>query len=203
MPPLCSSCCRATTPTRSTSFHQLGATHFLVSPFTEPQLLHALQFALRHAERVGGGAAAGRRGDSEATAPRGAGSRARARVELSPALARKAGLGEEDGRRISLMELFRKLDAEGRRAARGAIGRVMATGEATAFAHADVEAGARIAHHVRVQPEGEIVGRAETIVPDERRRPASRDPLTGLADGRAARAWLDGPARPQAERAGA
>src|SRR5688572_6509237 len=32
-----------------------GATHFLVSPFAEPQLLHAFQFALRHAERAGGG----------------------------------------------------------------------------------------------------------------------------------------------------
>src|SRR5690349_17827335 len=35
------------------SFHQHGATHFLVSPFTGAQLLHALQFAHRHAERVG------------------------------------------------------------------------------------------------------------------------------------------------------
>jgi len=36
------------------SFHQHGATHFLVSPFTEAQFLHALQFARRHAERTGG-----------------------------------------------------------------------------------------------------------------------------------------------------
>ena len=47
---------------RSTRFHQHGATHFLVSPFTEPQFLHALQFAQRHAERVGGGAAPRRAG---------------------------------------------------------------------------------------------------------------------------------------------
>ncbi len=171
------------------SFHQLGATHFLVSPFTEPQLLHALQFALRHAERVGGGPR--RAGEESAASWRWQpGSRT---VELSPALARKAGLGESEGRRISLMDLFRKLDAEGRRAARGAIGRAMATGEATAFAHADAEAaGTRIAHHVRVRPEGEIVGRAETIVPADGRPSASRDPLTGLSDGRAARAWIGG-----------
>src|SRR5690606_3320002 len=50
--------------------------------------------------------------------------------------------------------------------------------------------GARIAHHVRIRPEGEIVGRAEVIPSDERRAVASRDPLTGIGDARAARAWL-------------
>jgi AmiR/NasT family two-component response regulator len=34
--------------------HALGATHFLVSPFSEAQLRHALRFAARHAERIGG-----------------------------------------------------------------------------------------------------------------------------------------------------
>ena len=174
------------------AMHQLGATHFLVSPFTEAQLLHAFQFARRHAERVGGGFRTGRRGGDEAG--EGAswrwqpGSRT---VELSPALARKAGLGDSDGRRISLMELFRKLDPEGRRAARGAIERVVATGEATAFAHRDSDSsGSRIAHHVRVQPEGDIIGRAETIPAREARLWATRDPLTGLRDGGAARAWI-------------
>jgi diguanylate cyclase (GGDEF)-like protein len=165
-----------------------GATHFLVSPFAEAQLLHALQFALRHAERAGrivSRRAAEGRGDAESWRWQ-PGSRT---VELSPALARKAGLGDEDGRRIGLIELFRKLDPDGRRAARGAILRVMATGEATAFAHADADsAGARIAHHVRLQPEGEIVGRAETI--GSLVESAGRDPLTGLGDGRAVRAWL-------------
>ena len=170
-------------------FHLLGATHFLVSPFTEPQLLHALQFALRHAERVGGGGsrrAGDGRGEGESWHWQ-PGSRV---VELSPALARKAGL-EGEGRRIGLIDLFRKLDPEGRRAARGAIVRVMATGEATAFAHADFDDdGARIAHHVRIQAEGGIVGRTEAISVVEARAGASRDPLTGLGDGRAARAWL-------------
>jgi diguanylate cyclase (GGDEF)-like protein len=177
------------------TLHELGATHFLVSPFPDAQLLHALQFALRHAERTGG--VFSRRAGEEPgdRAAEGAfwrwqpGSRS---VELSPALARKAGLGEADGRRIGLLELFRKLDPEGRRAARGAIERVMATGEATAFAHADADAaGGRIAHHVRLQPEGEIIGRAETIFPADRRRAGSRDPLTGIADARAARAWIE------------
>jgi diguanylate cyclase (GGDEF)-like protein len=167
--------------------HLYGATHFLVSPFTEAQLLHALQFAHRHAERVGGGGsrrAADEAGDTASWRwQAGSGT-----VELSPALARQAGLGEDDGRRISLMELFRKLDPDGRRAARSAIDRLLATGEATAFAHGGRAGSERIAHHVSVR-DGDVVGRAETIQPGARAS-AGRDPLTGLRDGRAARAWL-------------
>ncbi|HEV7660497.1 MAG TPA: GGDEF domain-containing phosphodiesterase [Allosphingosinicella sp.] len=169
------------------AFHQYGATHFLVSPFTEPQLLHALLFARRHADRAGGGGSRRPGEQSEADSWRWQpGSRT---VELSPALARQAGLGEDEGRRISLMELFRKLDPDGRRAARSAIDRLMATGEATAFAHRGEAGGGRIAHHMRVEGEGGIVGRSETIS-GLGRLPAGRDPLTGLRDGRAARAWL-------------
>ncbi len=165
----------------------LGATHFLMSPFSARQLDQALRYALRHAERVGGPLPR-RRGEEEPSWRWRPGART---VELSPALARKAGLGIEDGREISLLELLRKLDPEGRRAARAAIRRLIETGEATAFAHGDVEApGARIAHHVRIRAEGEIVGRAEVIPSDERRAVASRDPLTGIGDARAARAWL-------------
>jgi diguanylate cyclase (GGDEF)-like protein len=169
------------------AFHQYGATHFLVSPFTEPQLLHALLFARRHADRAGGGGSRrlGEQGEADSWRWQ-PGSRT---VELSPALARQAGLGEDDGRRISLMELFRKLDPDGRRAARSAIDRLMATGEATAFAHRGEAGGGRIAHHMRVEGEGGIVGRSETIS-GLGRLPAGRDPLTGLRDGRAARAWL-------------
>ena len=172
------------------AFHQHGATHFLVSPFSEPQLLHALLFARRHAERAGGDTRRreeGRREDGEGVSWRWQpGSRS---VELSPALARQAGLGEDDGRRISLMELFRKLDPDGRRAARNAVDRLLDTGQATAFAHRGEAGEGRIAHHIQVQGGGGIVGRAETIAAPER-PPAGRDPLTGLRDGRAARAWL-------------
>jgi diguanylate cyclase (GGDEF)-like protein len=161
-----------------------GATHFLVSPFTEPQFLHALQFARRHAERVGGGARTARRAGEERDSASWRWQPGSRTVELSPALARQAGLGEEAGRRISLMDLFRKLDPEGRRAARDAIDRLLATGEATAFAHG--ERWARIAHHVRQREGGEVVGRAEPI----QGAGEGRDPLTGLRDGGAARAWI-------------
>jgi diguanylate cyclase (GGDEF)-like protein len=166
-------------------FHQHGATHFLVSPFTEPQLLHAVQFARRHAERVGGDLRTIRRAGEEADSASWRWQPGSRTVELSPALARQAGLGEEEGRRISLMDLFRKLDPEGRRAARDAIDRLLATGEATAFAHG--EGGGRIAHHLR-RSDNEIVGRAEAI--QSGGGGEARDPLTGLRDGRAARGWI-------------
>jgi diguanylate cyclase (GGDEF)-like protein len=171
-----------------------GATHFLVSPFSDAQFLQALQFAHRHAERVGGRRPL-RRGEPEGRTGKPGSASWRWQpgsqtVELSPALARKAGLGEEAGQRISLMELFRKLDPDGRRAARGAIDRLLATGQSTAFAHQDGEGdGARLAHHVRVEGEG-VVGRTEAIVPLEGSAGQSRDPMTGVRDGRAARAWI-------------
>ena len=170
------------------TMYRLGATHFLVSPFSDSQLLHALQFALRHAERAGG-EITGRRSD-EGNAASWAWQPGSPSVELSPALARQAGLGEHEGRRIGLIELFRRLDPEGRRAARSAIQRALETGEATAFAHSDSDnPDARIAHHVRVQDEGRIVGRTESIGRGREGR-RGRDPLTGLSDGRAVRAWL-------------
>src|SRR3546814_16134086 len=105
-----------------------------------------MQFAARHAERVAGGYR--RRAGDEGQERQGswrweAGSRT---IELSPALARKAGLGEDHGRRISLLELFRKLDPAGRRAARSAVARLMETGASTSFAH-EASEGARLSPH--------------------------------------------------------
>jgi len=171
------------------ALRQDGATHFLVSPFREQQLLQALLYARLHAERVGGGFRFGRRaaeeGGEAASWRWEPGSQT---VELSPALARQAGLGAGEGRRVPLMELFRKLDADGRRAARGAVDRLVETGEATAFAHGDAAGEARLAHHLRFSAEGTaVVGRTETI---GGAAVQSRDPLTGLRDGGAARAWI-------------
>ena len=181
------------------SFLEDGATHFLVSPFTEHQFRQALQYAHRHAERVGG-AQYPLRADPQGRGDRGASWRWRrgsSTVELSPALARQAGLGETAGQRISLMELFRKLDADGRKAARSAVDRAMATGQSTAFAHQDAE-GARLAHHLRVDEEG-IVGRTETIQPLKAEPFQSRDPMTGVRDARAARGWIDHQLRESSE----
>ncbi|HEY0112983.1 MAG TPA: EAL domain-containing protein [Allosphingosinicella sp.] len=167
-----------------------GATHFLVSPFSDQQFLHAVQFAARYAERVGGlrpaqrvrlpGAASWRWKPGSGT------------VELSPSLARQAGLGEEAGQRISLLELFRKLDPDGRRAAREAVDRVLATGQSTAFAHGDAASGGvRLAHHLRVEADGDaVLGRTESIAGGRGAAWQTRDSLTGVRDGHAARAWM-------------
>ncbi|MDB5692913.1 MAG: bifunctional diguanylate cyclase/phosphodiesterase [Alphaproteobacteria bacterium] len=174
--------------------HAAGATHFLVSPFSEQQLLHTLIFARRHADRVGGRRPI--RASDSGKAEAGASWRwepGSATVELSPALARKAGFGEEQGQKVRLMELFRKLDPAGRRAARGAVDRLLATGQSTAFAHADGDTeGGRLAHHLRVDEEkGGVVGRTEAIVPLEGPAWQSRDSMTGVRDARAARAWME------------
>jgi EAL domain-containing protein (putative c-di-GMP-specific phosphodiesterase class I)/GGDEF domain-containing protein len=172
------------------SFFEDGATHFLVAPFAVDELIQSLRFAARHAQRVGGAERSLPRPGEEGGAVSWRWQPGSSTVELSPALARKAGLGEEEGRRIKLIDLFRKLDAEGRKAARIAVDHLLATGRPTAFAHGDVEGGARLAHHLRVEGEGaHILGRTETIG-----SPAaafqSRDSLTGARDGRAARAWI-------------
>ena len=172
-------------------FHAAGATHFLVSPFSEHQLVQAIQFAQRHAERVGGRRAT-RRGEEsgrEAAASwrwrKGSSS-----VELSPALARQAGFPAKEEGRVSLIELFRKLDPDGRRAAREAVDRLLDTGRTTAFAHAGAgRQGRRVAHHLRIDEEdGAVLGRTEEIVADD--EGPSRDPITGVRDARSARSWI-------------
>ncbi|TMJ14016.1 MAG: bifunctional diguanylate cyclase/phosphodiesterase [Alphaproteobacteria bacterium] len=89
------------------------------------------------------------------------------------------------------MELFRKLDPDGRKAARGAVDRLLATGEATAFAHSDGGNEGRLAHHLRVEDGGRsVVGRTESILPLDGPEAQARDPLTGVRDARSARAWI-------------
>ncbi len=170
-------------------FHAAGATHFLVSPFSEQQFLQAVQFARRHAERVGGRRPT-RSGDG---GKRSAASSWRwqpgsATLELSPALARRAGFGDAGPVRIA--RAFRQLAPEGRKAARDAVERLLATGETTAFAYAAGEGeGGRFVHHLRLE-EGVVVGLTETILAADAGAWQSRDVMTGVRDARAARAWI-------------
>lgn len=166
-----------------------GATHVLVSPFHEPALRAALRSARRYAERVSAGRFVSRRGRAGSTWRFDPDSKT---VELSPALARRVAGEGETRRRIPLMELFRRMDRDGRRAARGAVGRLMAGSGTTAFAHSDAgRRGGRIAHHMRTIGEGgEVVGRSETIR-DGSLPFHSRDPLTGVRDAGALEAWLE------------
>ncbi len=143
-----------------------GATHFWHADVTPDALDLLLQTGRLHSDRVRQAIPILAHAASEAPASwrweKGTRS-----VELSPALARKAGFGTEGGRRVSLMELFRKLDGDGRRAARRAVDRLQESGAATGFAHGLVQGGGagqdRMAHHVGIEDNGAIVGRVETL----------------------------------------
>ncbi|MDB5719198.1 MAG: bifunctional diguanylate cyclase/phosphodiesterase [Sphingomonas bacterium] len=173
-----------------------GATHYLASPFGEGELAQAMRFAARHAERLSGGrrAANGRAEMVEAEAEYWRWKPGGSRVALSPPL--RARLGISDDADVPLRDLLRRLDKAGRRAARDAIARLVAGAKATAFAHADggVAGGraTRTAHHLhREDADGSVVGRIEEIVARDTSAPATRDPMTGVADGHALRLWID------------
>lgn len=137
-----------------------GATQLLDADADDAALLRALRLAERHSDRVRA-AWPVEAIQSPRAAPAWAYRPGTREVELSPALARAAGLGTEEGRRVSLLELFRKLDGEGRRAARGAVERLQSTGEATAFAHGAEHR--RFAHHLGLGADlGTVVGWVES-----------------------------------------
>jgi diguanylate cyclase (GGDEF)-like protein len=169
--------------------HALGATHFLVSPFTEAQLRHALRFAARHAERLGGGRPERPVENDEEGVVSWRWRPGDRRIEVAAPLARKAGLAIGDTG-LGLRAALRLLGEEGRIALRAAVGRLQATGESTAFAHPDPERpSGRLAHHLRIEADGAVVSRTEAIAPEAAAE--SRDALTGVGDGRAARAWMN------------
>jgi diguanylate cyclase (GGDEF)-like protein len=172
-----------------------GATHYLASPFGEQEFGQMLRFAERHSERLAGGhrAAAGRAAllASEQVSWRWRPGERDALV--SGPLARRLfpnTQGQEGA--VPLIRLIRTLDRDGRRAARDAIGRLLETGRATAFAHGG-ERAERIAHHIHFDFTDEaVVGRIEDIeAAAARPGPVSRDPLTGLEDGHGARRWIE------------
>jgi diguanylate cyclase (GGDEF)-like protein len=170
--------------------HDHGATHFLVSPFSEAQLRHAIHFAARHAARLGGDRPLRPAlGNAEAV-PSWRWRPGAKEVELEALLARKAGLAGEQ-RSVPVRRALRLLGEEGRLAARVALTRLLTTGEGTAFAHADPEQPeVRLAHHLRRGDDGMVEGRTEVIASRASASDRSRDALTGVGDGRSARAWI-------------
>ena len=158
-----------------------GATHYLASPFGEAELLQALRFAARHAQRLGGGGIS-RPALQEAEElswrlrPSG--------FEFSNALQARLGL---ERARLPLGQACRLLDAPDRAAARGARRRLKSGYGSTAFVHA-LPDGTRVVHHLSVEHEG-ATGVLEPL-DTEAPLPLHRDPLTGLPDGAAARRWL-------------
>jgi diguanylate cyclase (GGDEF)-like protein len=170
------------------TLHDLGATHFLVSPFSEEQLRHAINFAARHATRAGGERPPRPLADQTDAGVSWRWHPGERTVEVSAILARKAGL-PSGVREMRLHAALRLLGEEGRIGLRSGVARLLATGEGTAFAHADKEQpGARLAHHLRREEGGAVVGQTEIIAPAT--TGGTRDALTGIGDGRAARAWI-------------
>ncbi len=173
--------------------HAAGATQYLASPFGEAEYCQALRFAERHAERIGGHGAATRTALAAGDALTWQWRRGTAMVTLSAALAQS--IGRSPGPH-AIGGLARELGASGLRRARAAVRAVVEQGLPTAFAH-DAE-GARVVHHVQ-SADGMVTGRVEEL--EERAvRPVTggRDPLTGLSDANAARAWLGSALRPPA-----
>jgi diguanylate cyclase (GGDEF)-like protein len=157
-----------------------GATHYLASPFSEAELLQALRFAARHAERLGGptGRPALERAEQLSwTYQQGA-------LSLSPMLAQRLGTEQE---RVPLRAAYRLLGRGDRGAARAARQRLKAGYGSTAFSHALAD-GTRVAHHLAAT----VAGASGMVEPLDTAPslPVRRDPLTGLPDGVAARRWL-------------
>jgi len=164
-----------------------GATHYLVAPFSEQELIQLLRFASRYVMRLGGGEAVVRQraallADAEQWwrwIPE------TDSIELSPALAFRFPDAPRNGRM-----LLRSVDATGRAAAARALKRLRRSGVPTAFAH-DFD-GFRLVHHLRREQGGAIFGHVEDIGHDARIFPVeTRDPLTGLGDRQAVLGWIE------------
>ncbi len=161
-----------------------GATHFLASPFSEAELLQALRFAARHAERMAGEWRA-----TGATEPFGWRlDLATSTIQLTPAFSRLLGLANESVPR----GVLRILDAQERRAAIGALRRLTEARPGTAFAH-DLPGGGRVVQHLqfdaaarRIDAVVEMLGTA----PDS--SAVLNDALIGARDAGGARRWLEG-----------
>lgn len=172
---------RGETATTAALF-EAGATHFLASPFSESEFLHALHFAARHAERMarewqGGGVPAplGWRYDLAARA-----------LVLTPALAAKLDLDAQPGVRA----LLRRLDRAERTVALTALRGLSAARATTAFAH-DSGTFGRIVQHVQLDAGGAHV---DSVVEPlgSAPEPAAelREALAGARDAGSARRWL-------------
>ncbi|WP_375396392.1 putative bifunctional diguanylate cyclase/phosphodiesterase [uncultured Sphingomonas sp.] len=119
--------------------YSAGATHFLVSPFGETELVHALRFAARHVSRIGGTTAPRRELDPLGWRYH----RGTRRLRLTPALARRMTQDEDIPAAVAL----RTMPRSDRDNAIAAIRRV-GSGGATAFAH-DVAGQGRLVHHIQ------------------------------------------------------
>jgi EAL domain-containing protein (putative c-di-GMP-specific phosphodiesterase class I)/ActR/RegA family two-component response regulator len=125
---------------RLDDFYAAGATHFLASPIREAELAAAFRFAARHADRLG--AADPLPLDAPAEPLGWRYDPATRSLQVTPALARAAGVGEASPPSALLAKLLRA----DRPAFLAAVTRV-GKGGSTAFAH-DVPGLGRAVHHI-------------------------------------------------------
>lgn len=164
------------------ALYDAGATHFLASPFSDAELLQALRFAARHAERMAREWQAG-----PAFAPLGWRYDLTTRVLLlTPGLAALLRVEDEPGARAML----RKLDAGDRAAAWAALRRMSPARPATAFAH-DASGVGRVVQHLQLDlSEQRIDAVIEPLGSAPEPTAEMREALAGARDAGSARRWL-------------
>ena len=165
-----------------TSLYDAGATHFLASPHSEAELVEALRFAARHADRL---ATDWRRG--EAGAPLGWRIDRSGAVRLTAALAETLAAPDVPTTRWLLAQLGR----EDRRNAVAAWRRVLASGAPTAFAHELGALGRVVAHLQHNAATGITDAVVERLGAAPEPEAVMRDALSGVRDAASARRWLD------------
>ncbi len=162
-----------------------GATHFLVSPIAEDELIHAIRFAERHVTRMGGGwhdpltgggALLGWRHDAR-----------RDVVQLTPALAEATGLPES----LPPRALLRHVGRDGRRTALAAIRRLETAKPATAFAHDLTGLGRVVQHVARDAHSGRLHALVEPLARIGDIGAVVREALGSVRDLPGAIRWLD------------
>jgi diguanylate cyclase (GGDEF)-like protein len=157
----------------------LGATHFLVAPFSDGELLQGARFAARHAERAGSAHRAERwSSESDRRSSSAAGT-----AQQPPAASPESEEVEGGRRRNRLMEMFRRLDPEGRRT-----GRASDRSEREPALEEGRSGGP--AHDLILAAEP-VWQRPDLPATSSIGTPGLRDPLTGLRDLRAARSFID------------
>ena len=163
--------------------YDAGATHFLASPHGEGELLDALRFAARHAERLAAGWR--RQIGTDALGWRLAeGGRT---ILLTPALAALLDAPTAPDPRW----LLRRLGADDRATALAALRRLRASGAPTAFAHDLVGVG-RVVQHLQLDRAGGLpIAVIERLGDVPEAAAVLRDALTGVRDAASARRWLD------------
>lgn len=164
------------------ALYDAGATHFLASPFSDSELLQALRFAARHADRMAREWQTG-----PVFAPLGWRFDLTTRdLVLTPGLAALLGVAEELGART----LLRRLDAGDRSVAVGALRRMSQARPATAFAHDAIGIG-RVVQHLQLDlAEQRIDAVIEPLGSAPEPAAEMREALAGARDAGSARRWL-------------